>query len=136
MNSEFWDSRFAKERYVYGVEPNSFLVENATRLPAGGHILMPGDGEGRNSVWLAKSGFRVTAVDYSMEGFKKGKKLADLHNTSYETICADLAVFAWPENKYHGIVCIFLHLPQEIRAEIHQKMAKSLKNLKVKKTLS
>jgi hypothetical protein len=28
MAQHFWEERFAQEAYVYGTEPNAFLVEN------------------------------------------------------------------------------------------------------------
>ena len=51
---QFWDQRFAGETFKYGLEPNAFLRAEATRLAPGSRVLVPGDGEGRNGVWLAQ----------------------------------------------------------------------------------
>ncbi len=50
--------------------PNSFLVEAAGPLPAGGQALDVGTGMGRNAVHLAARGWNVTAIDLSGEGLK------------------------------------------------------------------
>ena len=78
MNSpmNFWDQRFAEPGFKYGTEPNAFLKEQASRLPPASAVLVPGDGEGRNGVWLAGQGHRVTSVDSSAVGLQKARELA------------------------------------------------------------
>ena len=68
-----WDQRFAEPGYKYGLEPNAFLREQATRLAPASSVLVPGDGEGRNGVWLAEQGHNVTSVDYSAVGLQKSE---------------------------------------------------------------
>ena len=51
-----WDARYAPEPYAYGEAANAFLVAQAHRLKPGMRALVPGDGEGRNGVWLAEQG--------------------------------------------------------------------------------
>lgn len=67
----FWDQRFAEPGYKYGTEPNAFLREQATRFAPHSQILVPGDGEGRNGVWLAQQGHSVTSVDSSAVGLQR-----------------------------------------------------------------
>ena len=50
----FWDLRFGVPEYVYGTEPNQFLMQQAHHLARGGRVLCLADGEGRNGVWLAR----------------------------------------------------------------------------------
>ena len=50
----FWESRYAEPRFAYGSEPNRWVVECEPRLPRAARILVPGDGEGRNGVYLAR----------------------------------------------------------------------------------
>ena len=47
---EFWDSLYADEAYVYGTEPNAFLLSQRHRLRPGQTVLAMADGEGRNGV--------------------------------------------------------------------------------------
>lgn len=59
---EFWNQRFSQDEYVYGTEPNEYLKEKLSLL-LGGDILLPAEGEGRNAVFAAKTGWKVTAFD-------------------------------------------------------------------------
>jgi hypothetical protein len=52
---EFWNERYADSEYVYGENPNEFLVEQLAQLPLG-KILFPCEGEGRNAVYAAQKG--------------------------------------------------------------------------------
>ena len=71
-----WDDRYADSDYLFGTAPNDFLKSIAERLPSNSRILCLADGEGRNGVYLATLGHKVTAVDQSRVGLEKAKKLA------------------------------------------------------------
>ena len=89
----FWDQNYAVPGYKYGTQPNAFLREQATRLPTGAEALVPGDGEGRNGVWLAQQGHRVRSVDGSAVGLQKAQALAAERGVMLATEQVDLA--AW-----------------------------------------
>ena len=57
-----WDERYLEPGFAYGTEPNDFLVSVAGRIPCG-KILSLCEGEGRNAVFLASAGYKVSAVD-------------------------------------------------------------------------
>ncbi|MEI6557451.1 MAG: class I SAM-dependent methyltransferase [Rhodospirillaceae bacterium] len=122
-----WDERFAGEDYVYGTRPNGFLAAQAEALAPGSRVLVPGDGEGRNGVWLARRGMRVHSVDSSAVGLAKARRLAGAHGVVIETECADLAAWRWPDSEFDAVVAIFLHLRPEIRAVLHVAMLKALR---------
>ena len=122
-----WDERFSCEHYVYGEKPNAFLVRHASLLAPGARILVPGDGEGRNGVWLAGMGMNVLSVDSSAVGLAKAKRLAGRHGVAIETQCADLAAWEWPSSEFDAVVAIFLHLPPETCPSIHAAMLRALK---------
>lgn len=67
----FWDQAFDIPGYKYGTAPNAFVREQAARLRPGGRVLVPGDGEGRNGVWLAAQGHEVLSVDGSAVGLPR-----------------------------------------------------------------
>ena len=52
------------------------LVDVLKPVPSAGQVLVPGDGEGRNGVWLAQQGHSVTSVDASAVGLQKARDLA------------------------------------------------------------
>ncbi|TDC69287.1 methyltransferase domain-containing protein [Micromonospora sp. KC606] len=59
-----WDALYAERERRWSGRPNARLVEVAEALPAG-TVLDLGCGEGADAVWLARQGWRVTAVDIS-----------------------------------------------------------------------
>ena len=110
--AEFWNARYAEQHYVYGTEPNEFLVAQLPRLqalPAGAPVLCLADGEGRNSVWLARQGFAVTAVDVAEQGLQKARALAAQQGVTLTTLCADVTQFDLGNRRWGAIVSIFLH---------------------------
>lgn len=121
-----WDERYSAEHYIYGTTPNRFLSDKANVIPAG-KVLCLADGEGRNSVFLAKQGYTVTAVDSSQVGLAKAQRLAEKNGVKIEFIHADLADFDLGENKWDGIVSIFCHLPSAIRKTVYPQVLASLK---------
>nr|WP_237182271.1 class I SAM-dependent methyltransferase [Roseomonas marmotae] len=103
---------------MFGQAPNRYLESLAPRLPRQGEALALGDGEGRNGVWLAQRGLRVTAVDWSAAGLARAGELAAARGVTLATEAADLTRWPWPEARYDLIAWIFLHLPPEDRAAV------------------
>lgn len=125
----FWNSRYAKagDEYVYGTEPNAFLAAYAAKLARGGAVLCLADGEGRNSVWLAKQGFRVAAIDVSEEGVTKARSLAEREGAAVDAQVADVTRFDYGHARYDAVVSIFLHLPAKARRATHRHVIEGLK---------
>ena len=121
-----WDERYSAEEYAYGTTPNDFLAEKVSCIPKG-KVLSLAEGEGRNAVFLAKQGYSVTAVDASLVGLNKARKLAEKNDVVVEFIHADLADYDLGENKWEGIVSIFCPLPSSLRKELHKKVMAGLK---------
>lgn len=121
-----WDVRYATEEFVYGTTPNDFLKASAHLLPPG-QILCLAEGEGRNSVFLAGLGYRVTAVDSSAVGLAKAQQLARTSGVALETLVADLADYRITPNFWDGVVSIFCHVPAGIRRALHQDIVAGLK---------
>lgn len=125
--SAFWDQKFAVEGFLYGTRPNAYLVDQTWRLDPGSTILVPGDGEGRNGVWLARQGYRVTAVDASPRGLQKASRMALEAGVPLRTICADLRHWDWPEAAYDAVVAVYLHLRPEDRPRLHAAMLSAVR---------
>ena len=122
-----WDQRYSAQEYVYGKEPNDFLVSVASEWPPG-RVLCLGEGEGRNAVWLAQRGFAVTAVDASTVGLAKARRLAGERGVAIETIGADLARFVIEPGHWDAVVSIFCHLPAAVRAALHRRVVAGLRS--------
>lgn len=127
MNSEFWDRRYSTDDFLYGELPNEFLAEMVTLLVPNGSVFVPGDGEGRNGVWLARRGFYVTTVDSSVQGVEKARSLASRHGVRLLQTVVDLYTWEYPKSTFDAAVLIYLHLPESIRLRVHQQIASSLK---------
>lgn len=122
----FWDARFESEVYTYGTRPNTFVTEEAGRIPAGAEVLDLGAGEGRNAVWLAEQGFRVTALDFAEAGLAKTRALAAERGVTVETVLAD-AAFWTPERPWDAVVCTFLHLRLGERLRLYTAIQAALR---------
>jgi SAM-dependent methyltransferase len=127
MSSQFWNERYRAEEYAYGREPNEFLRAEAHRIPAG-RVLCLAEGEGRNAVFLAGLGHRVTAVDFSTEGLRKVERLAAERNVVVETVEADLTAYEPEVFAFSGIVAIFAHLPPAVRKHVHGWISRALRS--------
>lgn len=124
----FWDQRFAEPGFKYGLEPNAFLEAQAQRLVPCSQVLLPGDGEGRNGVWLAQQGHRVTSADQSAVGLKKASALAAERGVALTTLQIDLADWQPEPDSFDVVVLIFTHLPPSIRLAAHRRLATCLRS--------
>ncbi len=124
---KMWDERFAQAEPVYGEQPNAYLRAQAHRLTPGCEILVPGDGYGRNGLWLARQGFQVSTVDLSPVGVARARKSAQASGLAMSIEEADLATWTWPVGEFDAVTSIFLHLPPAIRPQIHAQMLATLK---------
>ncbi|MFI2641840.1 class I SAM-dependent methyltransferase [Streptomyces sp. NPDC018610] len=59
-----WDKRYAERRQLWSGRPNGALVAEVAGLTPG-RVLDVGCGEGADAVWLARTGWDVTALEVS-----------------------------------------------------------------------
>ena len=124
----FWDQQYsAVDGYKYGTRPNAFLMAEAHRLPPHARILVPGDGEGRNGVWLASQGHAVLTVDLSEVGVARSRALAAELGVPIETLVADLKVWTPTAGAFDAVVLTYLHMPPAMRTAVHRKVAAALR---------
>lgn len=75
-----WNERFDSEVSFLGEHPSPFLareMEHILALVPGSRALDIACGEGRNSIFLARHGFRVVGLDISDVGIAKAERLAE-----------------------------------------------------------
>jgi SAM-dependent methyltransferase len=115
MDSAEWDARYtATPELVWTAQPNRFVVDELARL-APGRALDLAAGEGRNAVWLAGRGWRVTAVDFSPAAVERGRKLAREHGVEITWVVADLRSYDPPPGGFDTVLIAYLHLaPAEL----------------------
>ncbi len=122
-----WDDRFSKDEYHFGTEPNGFVAGQAHLLAPGMSALSVADGEGRNSVWLAQQGLRVTAFDFSPVGVAKARRLAAAKGVEIEYHVANILDWDWDARRYDLLAAIFIQFlgPAE-RARVFAGMLRAL----------
>lgn len=125
--NEFWDNRYKEEAYAYGKGPNLFFKEWIEKL-APGAILMPADGEGRNGVYAAQLGWKVTSFDLSEEGMFKALELAKEHNVTIDYCVGDFEQLQFENNSFDAIGLIYAHFPADKKSVFHKKLDKYLKS--------
>lgn len=122
---EFWDERYGKAEFAYGTAPNDFFKEWIDKQKPG-TILLPCEGEGRNAVYAATKGWKVSAFDFSEKAKEKAEQLADSLKASINYKVSD-ALYYKPEQKFDAVVLIYAHFPEDIRQNIHKRMSGMLK---------
>ncbi len=122
-----WEERFNTPEYVFGKKPARFLTDHMSMLHPGETALCVADGEGRNSVFLAKQGLSVTALEYAPSAIAKARDLAKATGVAVEFREADVLHYDWPE-QYDAVIGIFIQFvgPRE-REDLFDGMKHSVK---------
>jgi 2-polyprenyl-3-methyl-5-hydroxy-6-metoxy-1,4-benzoquinol methylase len=128
-SADFWNKRFNTPDYIFGKAPNEYLeVQAKLHLKIGDSVLCVADGEGRNSVWLAKQGMRVDAFDLSQIALNKAIALAKKEAAQVQYSLASSDDWDWKPNHYDAVVGIFIQFADPVmRARLFAQMASTLK---------
>lgn len=126
MSKEFWNNRYNTEDYAYGKTPNVFFAKALENHPVGS-ILLPLEGEGRNAIYAANLGWKVSAFDSSREGQTKALKLAQDSGVEIDYRVSDIQDIAYPEKSFDALGFVFAHLPEPIRQPMYRKLASYVK---------
>ena len=104
-----WDERYSLGDRS-GTAPDAFLLQlEAYRelLPAKVRALDVACGAGKNAVWLAAQGWRVTGCDVSLPGLRAAKQLATERGVGLDLFCLDLDTPPRCPARFDLIVCFF-----------------------------
>ena len=123
---QMWEERYGAEAYVYGTEPNEFLRSSLPGLPSG-RALCLAEGEGRNAVFLAESGYEVHSVDLTETGVAKTRRLAVERGVTVDAQVGDLTDFDLGDEQWDLVVSIFAHVPAALRKDLHRRVVQSLR---------
>ncbi|OMQ11674.1 bifunctional 2-polyprenyl-6-hydroxyphenol methylase/3-demethylubiquinol 3-O-methyltransferase UbiG [[Flexibacter] sp. ATCC 35103] len=116
-----WNDRYSSEEFAYGEEPNKYLKEQLEKLKTG-NILFPAEGEGRNAVFAARLGWKVSAFDISAEGKNKALKLAKTNNVEIDYQVGELETLNYQTEQFDAIALIYAHFPADIKSSIHKTL--------------
>jgi SAM-dependent methyltransferase len=129
VEAQDWDRRYAGSDLVWGSGPNRWVEQRCGDLPPG-RALDLACGEGRNALWLAARGWRVTAVDFSRVALDRGAELAAEQGpqtaAAVEWVCADLLAYDPEPAGYDLVVVTYLQLPAASRREVVRRAVRAL----------
>ncbi len=111
---EFWDDLYGAGERIWSGEPNAVLVRETADL-APGSALDLGCGEGADAIWLARRGWRVTAVDVSRIALERGAEQARRAGVAdrIDWLRHDLAE-SFPGGVFDLVSAHFLHAPSPV----------------------
>lgn len=116
-----WNDRYSSEEFAYGEEPNNYLKEQLEKLKVGS-ILFPAEGEGRNAIFAAKLGWKVSAFDISAEGKNKALKLAEANHVEIDYQVGELETLDYQPEQFDVIALIYAHFPATIKSALHKTL--------------
>ena len=128
-SADFRNKRFNTPDYIFGKAPNEYLQAQATlHLKKGASVLCVADGEGRNSVWLAKQGMQVDAFDVSEIALSKAIALAKEEAAEVQFSLASGDTWGWQPNHYDAVVGIFIQFADPVmRTRLFAQMVSTLR---------
>jgi 2-polyprenyl-3-methyl-5-hydroxy-6-metoxy-1,4-benzoquinol methylase len=116
VEPEDWNRRWRGQwRHVHADESDVLVGEVGGRSP--GRALDLACGEGRNAVWLAERGWRVTGVDFSEVALAEARRRARERAVEVEWVEADVRDYDPGAGTFDLVLVFFLHLrPHERRS--------------------
>jgi tellurite methyltransferase len=102
-----WDQRYSRPTFIYGKAPANFLAENYHYIPYEASVLDMRMGEGRNAVFLAQKGHKVTGIDISSVAVKKAYLLAQEFGVKVKGVVASLKDYKIAPNSFDAIICFY-----------------------------
>jgi 2-polyprenyl-3-methyl-5-hydroxy-6-metoxy-1,4-benzoquinol methylase len=117
MDSVAWDQRYRGRELVWTSEPNRFLVSETQSLTPARAIDLA-CGEGRNAVWLAERGWRVTGVDFSNVAIAKARQLEAARRVHVDWVVADLLDYRHEPIGFDLVIVFYLQVPAGKRTTI------------------
>lgn len=131
FDESFWDERYrqhGEHASVWSGEPNAQLVAEVVDLTPGS-ALDVGAGEGADAAWLARRGWRVTAVDISSVALARAAAAVQDEPETAARITwqhQDLTASPPPAGTFDLVSAQFLHLPAPQRDGVYSRLAASV----------
>jgi SAM-dependent methyltransferase len=81
---------------------------------------------GRNAIWLAERGWRVTGVDYSEVALAEARRRAAERGVQVDWVLADVTEWTPPAEAFDLVAVLYLQLPAHERRLVLERAAASL----------
>lgn len=102
-----WDRIYQGRDVKVPVSPSALVLETAANLQPG-TALDIGMGNGRNAIYLARKGWKVTGIDISREAVKQAQAEAKKLNVSMEARVSRLEDLPPYQNRFDLILCMYI----------------------------
>jgi SAM-dependent methyltransferase len=122
---EDWNSRYAGKELVWTAQPNRLFASEVADLPPG-RALDLACGEGRNAVWLAEQGWRVTGIDFSDVAIAKAGELAASRGVEVEWVVGDVLAVELERLAFDLVAVLYLQLPADELAHVIRAAARTV----------
>jgi SAM-dependent methyltransferase len=117
MNIQGWEERYRSRERIredFAIEPVPLVERTARTLPPG-RALDLACGTGRNALWLAEQGWKVTAVDGAASAIQTLLERARERNLEVNTVVADLEKWEYRiEPGAWDLICICYYLQRDL----------------------
>lgn len=123
---EAWNERYRSKELVWGAGPNRFVREELEGVTPCGRALDLACGEGRNALWLAERGWRVTAVDFSAAGIARARSLASERGVQVDWVLADVTEWRPEAGAYALVLVAYLQIPPPDRRRVWARIFEAL----------
>ena len=104
---ERWNRIFSEPRPNIRTEANEFVVRVASELKPGAALDI-GMGVGRNALFLARRGWKVTGVDLSDTAVQKAKEEAEAAKLPLTAVREDMFAFDYGTDRYDLVVFTYM----------------------------
>jgi len=105
---DFWNGKYLDPKTEFNRMPSRLLVE-AVRGRQAGNAIDLGMGEGRNAIYLAQQGWRVTGVDMADVGVAQAKKRAAQLGVPLDAVVDDLNHYDFGRARWDLAVLFYMH---------------------------
>lgn len=102
-----WDEIYQGSAVKVPVNPSTLVLETTANLPTG-LALDIGMGNGRNAVYLARKGWKVTGIDVSREAIKQAQTAAGKVGATIEANVARFEDIPPYRGRYDLILCMYV----------------------------
>ncbi len=108
-NAQRWDQFYLNPDAKVPVNPSNLVLEATASLKPG-TALDVGMGNGRNSIYLARKGWKVTGIDIAEAAVKQAQQEAAKLKVEFDARAGDVEKMDLGRGRYDLIVCMYVNL--------------------------
>jgi SAM-dependent methyltransferase len=125
VDADGWDRRYAAAERFFTSGPSPIVTDVVAGLDAG-RALDLAAGEGRHSLWLARRGWRVTAVDFSRVGVERGRGWAQDEGLAVDWVLEDVYAYEPPAASFDLVLIAHFHPAPPERERVFRRVVDAL----------